>query len=173
MLRNRCTPTGTAAVAAATLLVGVLLAGCGGGSGPSKSQYVAKADAVCGSTSTQTTPLIRKVATSALALSAGGASAVARLAGAVGELYGVASASLEKLRKLEQPSGAHAAIGRFLAPYATVVGAIGEAATSLGEGKVLRALTLLEQVRSASEQATSGARAYGLTRCETVLSALA
>ncbi len=160
-----------AAAVALTLAVALVLAGCGS-SAPTKSQYIAKAGAMCATASAQTAPLIKQVTASAVALSTGGASAATRLASAVSQLHTVASSNLEKLQNLEQPSGEHATIERFLTPFASVVSAIGQAATALGKGQAQQALGLLEQIRPSSEQATSAARAYGLTQCETVLSAL-
>jgi len=161
-----------ATAAALTLALALVLGGCGS-SAPTKSQYIAKAGAICATASTQTAPLIKQVTASAVALSTGGASAVARLASAVSQLHTVAASNLEKLQKLEQPSGDHAAIERFLTPFAGVVSAIDQAATALGKGQAQQALGLLEQIRPSAEQATSAAHAYGLTQCETVLSALA
>jgi hypothetical protein len=45
-------------IAAAALSSVLALAARGGGSGPSKSQFVAKSDAICKATQAQTTPLI-------------------------------------------------------------------------------------------------------------------
>jgi hypothetical protein len=50
-------------VAAASVLA---LAGCGGSSGPSKPQYIAKADTICTATQTQTAPLIHQIAAAGL-----------------------------------------------------------------------------------------------------------
>lgn len=161
-----------ASAAAVALAVVLALAGCGS-SAPTKSQYIAKAGAICTTASTQTAPLIKQVTAAAVALGTGGASAAARLASVMSQLHAVGASNLEKLQKLEQPSGEHAAIERFLTPFSSVVSAIGQAAAAVEKGQGQQALGLLEQVRPASEQATSGARAYGLTQCETVLSALA
>ncbi len=171
-LRLSLLPRIPAAALALALAVALMLAGCGS-SAPTKSQYIAKAGAICATASTQTAPLIKQVTVAAVSLSLGHASSVAKLASAVGQLHAVAASNLEKLQKLEQPSGEHAAIERFLTPFAGVVSAIGQAAAALEKGEAQQALGLLEQIRPASEQATSGARAYGLTQCETVLSALA
>jgi len=163
----------SSALSAVALLAVLALAGCGS-SAPTKSQYLAKANAICASTSTQTAPLIHQVTAAAagLAPGAGAAREVATLAGAMQRLHAVATSSLTKLQKLEQPSGAHAAIERFLKPFAAVVSAIEQAAGALQKGQPQQALGMLEQVRPTSVQASSGAQAYGLTQCTTVLAAL-
>lgn len=168
--RMRPTPM-TKLAAALSVCAALALAGCGT-SAPSKSQYVAKADAVCARASAKTAPLIRQVTAAAAALATGGASAAVQLGKLLAELHGVANASVEELRKLKQPSGEHAAIERFVKPFSEVAGAIGKAAAALEKGQARQALELLEQIRPASEQATAGSRAYGLKQCETVLAAL-
>jgi len=160
--------TAPAALALAAVLA---MAGCGS-SAPTKAQYVAKADAICAAESARTAPLIGQVTAAASALGTGGASGARKLESTVAELLAVTATYLARLQKLEQPSGAHAAIGRFLTPLAGVVGAIGQAATALDAGQSQQALGLLEKARPTAAQATSGAREYGLVRCETVLGAL-
>lgn len=160
------------AVAVSGLLA---LAGCGGSSGPSKAQYVAKADAICTTAHTQTAPLIQQVAAAGASLASGGAGAASgarRLASVVQRLHDVAAAGLAQLRALRQPSGDHAAIERFLTPLASVVDAIGQAATALGSGQAPQALALLQQVAPVAQQVASAAQAYGLTQCGSVVSAL-
>ncbi len=149
----------------------LLLAGCGS-SGVSKSQYVAKANASCAATSASTGPLIRQVTAEATALPKTGASGVAQLAATVDQLHDAVAAGYSKLEQLQQPSGAHAAIERFLAPYSTIAGGMAQAITSLGKGQVQQALTELEGLRPASEQAASAAQAYGLTKCASGFSTL-
>lgn len=162
----------SSAAAVAALASALVLAGCGS-SAPSKSQYVAKANALCVSASAQTAPLIREVTAAAAALATKGASAATQMASALTQLHSLAAADLAKLQALKQPSGAHAEIERFLTPFASVVSALGQAASALQKGQAQQVLGMLEQVRPASEQAAAGARAYGLTKCETVLAALA
>ena len=64
------------------------------------------------------------------------------------------------------------AIKRFLTPLAQVVDAIGKAAAALESGQLPAALALLQQAGPVAQDATAGARAYGMHRCETVLAAL-
>jgi hypothetical protein len=160
-------------IAAATAGGLLILTGCGGSGGPSKSQYIAKADAVCATAHTQTAPLIGQVAAAGASLASGAAGAARRLAAAVQRLHEVAAGGLAQLRALRQPSGDHAAIERFLTPLASVVDAIGQAATVLGSGQAPQALGLLQQVQPVARQVTSAAQAYGLRECGSLFSALA
>jgi len=161
----------SAAACASALIAALAVAGCGS-SAPTKSQYIAKADTICTTASAQTAPLIHQVTEAAVALGTGKASSVPQLASAITRLHEVAKTYLTQLEKLEQPSGEHAQIERFLTPFASVVSAIGQAASALQKGQAQQALGILEQVRPASQQATAGAQAYGATSCETVLAAL-
>ncbi len=158
---------------AATALSSVLaLAACGGSSGPSKSQFVAKSDAICKATQAQTTPLIHQITAGGAALITGGASAARQIAPTVQRLHTVAASGLTKLKALAQPSGDHAAIQKFLTPLASVIDAIGKAATALSQGQGPQALALLQQAQPLAGAVTSAAQAYGLPRCESVISAL-
>jgi hypothetical protein len=157
------------AVALSSLLA---LAGCGGSSGPSKSQYVAKADGICKAAQTQTAPLINEVAAGAASLVSGGARSARQLATVLERLHSLAAGSLAQLRALRQPSGDHAAIERFLTPFASEVDAIGQAATALDGGQAPQALAHLEQVQPTAQQVTSAAQAYGLRQCASVISAV-
>lgn len=162
------------ATAFAWLAISGLLAlsGCGGGAGPGKSAYIAKANAICQRASSQTAPLIKQVTSLAGSLTSGSSSAAQRLAGTLGRLHTAAAGSLAQLQRLKQPSGDHAAIERFLTPLGRVVDAIGKAAVAVGSGQVPAALGLLEQAGPVAEDATAAAQAYGMRQCETVLAAL-
>jgi hypothetical protein len=157
------------AVAVSGLLA---LAGCGGGGGPSKSQYIARADAICQAAQSQTAPLIQQITAAGASLVSGGAPSARRLATAVQRLHDVAAGSLAQLRALRQPSGDHGAIERFLTPLASVVDAIGQAATALGSGQAPQALALLQQVQPVAQQVASAAQVYGLRQCGSVVLAL-
>ena len=151
----------------------LVLSGCGGGSGgPGKAAYVAKANAICQSASSQTAPLIKQVTSLAGSLTSGRSSAAPHLAGTLSRLHTVAADYLARLQRLKQPSGDRAAIKRFLTPLAQVVDAIGKAGAAVGSGQVPAALGLLEQAGPVAQDATSAAQAYGMRQCETVLSAL-
>jgi hypothetical protein len=157
------------AVAISCLLA---LAGCGGGGGLSKSQYIAKADPICRAAQTQTAPLIQQVTAAGAALATGGTDSAHRLATAVQRLHDVAAGGLAQLRALRQPSSDHAAIERFLTPLASLVDAIGQAATALGSGQAPQALALLQRVQPIAQQVTSAAETYGLRQCGSVVSPL-
>jgi hypothetical protein len=157
------------AVAISCLLA---LAGCGGGGGLSKSQYIAKADPICQAAQTQTAPLIEQLTVAGASLVSGGTGSARRLATVVQRLHAVAAGSLAQLRALRQPSGDHAAIERFLTPLASLVDAIGQAAIALGSGQAPQALALLQRVQPIAQQVTSAAETYGLRQCGSVVSPL-
>lgn len=166
-------PRGTRAILAA--LAGsavIVLAGCAS-SRPTKAQYTADANAICRSASTQTTPLLEQLTSAAESLSSGGQTAARELTSALQKLHTAASSSLAKLRALEQPAAGHAAIERFLSPFATVTEALGQAAKAASAGQPQQALTRLAAAASASRQMTGAARAYGITQCEIIFAALA
>jgi len=158
-----------AAVAAASLL----LAGCGV-SRPTKTQYTARANAICRTASSKTTPLIEQLmaAAESLSVSAGGESVERQLASALQQLHPDAASALTQLRALEQPAAGRTAIERFLTPFASVTDGLRQAATAAAAGERQKALTELENVASDSVQMTSAAKAYGMTQCERVLAAL-
>lgn len=160
-----------AATTLAPLACAVVLCGCGS-STVSRSEYSAKANAVCATADRQTAVLVRHITSDAVALSGGGVKAVARLAGAVQDLHDETATDLAQLQKMQQPSGDRAAIERFLTPFATVVTTIGRAAAMLTRAPQ-QAVAALEQLRPTAEKAIAGARAYGLERCEGVFTALA
>jgi len=149
----------------------VALAACGS-SGPTKSQYVAKAQTICANAKKQTEPLIRQITASAGALVKHDTHAITTIGTSMGQLHGIAATTLEKLRKLKQPSGDHAAIERFLTPFAGVTSALGHAATSLTEDQSQQAFATLEQLRPVSQEARSGAQAFGLAQCKTMIASL-
>lgn len=166
---SRRTPTILAVLALCSPLG---LAGCAV-SRPTKAQYTVKAGAVCHTASAESAPLIERLASVGKSLKPGGQTAATRtLTGVLQELHAAASSSLAELRALEQPAAGHAAIARFLTPFATVVGALGQAQAAAGAGKPKQALAQLEQTATASAQMTAAAKAYGMTQCETVLPAL-
>jgi hypothetical protein len=163
-------PNITAVVATGVVLV---FSGCGGGGGPSKSEYIARANTICQTASSQTAPVIKQVTSLAGALSSGSSSAGPRLASTLQRLHTVAAGYLMQLQRLKQPSGDHSAIEAFLTPLAQVVDAIGKAANAVGRGQVPAALGLLQQASPVAQRATAAAQAYGMRQCETVLTALA
>jgi hypothetical protein len=157
------------------------LAACGG-SGPSsssttskpkaptKAQYVRQVDAICRTVETQTAPLVKQVVPLAEALVIGGTpNAATKLASLVSTLHTDAAADLAHLRALTEPSGAHAAVERFLSPLSTIVASVGQAVTTLRGKTPANAVGLLSQLSSTAQQVKTAARAYGLVQCEQVL----
>jgi hypothetical protein len=155
----------------AALAVGgaIALAGCGS-SAPSKAQYQAKADAICRDTRAQTAPLISELTAAAQSLSAASRSSAGELDSTLRQLHTTASGSLAKLRALAQPTGGHATIERFLGAFASIVGALDQAAASAQAGHLQQALAQLAAAESASRQLASAAKDYGMADCETILS---
>ena len=161
-----CMPTtAKAALAALTVIVSLLLAGCGGASRPTQAQYAAKADAICHTASTQTGPLVTQLASAAGSLSSGGQTAARQLTEALQSLHDAAAGSLAKLRALEQPSN-HAAVQEFLSSYATVTDALTGAAASAAAGQPQQALAKLQSALSASRQMAAAAKTSGMASCE-------
>jgi hypothetical protein len=148
-----------------------VLAGCGGSSGPTKAQYIEKADAACAAAHTQTAPLIESVlASTATALRSPSAAGARLLAADVQRLHAIALADLAKLKAVKQPSGEHAAVERFLKPLSSAIETVGQAGAALSSGQGAHGLALLEQLQSTLPQLASAASAYGLKQCESVLS---
>ena len=155
------------------LAIAVALAACGGSSGPTKSEYAARADAICKEAQEHTTPLIRQLASSATSLTTGGAAGAHQVTGMVQNLHSVAAGYLTRLESLKQPSGDHAAIEQFLTPLSHVVTTIGQASTVLASGQPQQGLALLlQQAQPEAQRVASAAQSYGLTQCGMLLSAL-
>lgn len=153
-------------VCAAAALVPALAA-CGSSSsgGPSKAQYVAKADAICNAASTKTAALISKIAAAGPALGSGSAKAAREIAPTVKQVHEEGAASLSQLRALKQPKGDKKAIEGFVVPLTNIDAAISQAASSLSAGKASTALAQLANVQADAEGEISAAHAFGVARC--------
>jgi hypothetical protein len=161
-------PSATRGAACLVAVVGALaIAGCGGSSGPSKSQYIAQADAICQAALARTAPLIKQVGAAAISLTPASAR---RLAPVVQRLHTVGASYLARLRALKQPSGDHDAIDAFLTPAGHVVDALGRAAVPLSSGQPPAALAILQQAAPEAQTATAAAQAYGFHQCGSILS---
>ena len=156
-------------VLVAVSAVGLLaLAGCGGSSGPTKAQYVAKANTICADARKQTLPLIGALKSSiASVLSGGSEKPLIRVAK---RLNTTASATLTRLRAIARPDADSAKIARFLKPLSGVVADLGQLASTLGAGNTADALAALEREQATGAKVVKAAQAYGLTRCSTLLS---
>jgi len=157
---------------ALALASALALGACGSGSSsPSKSEYVARADAICRAARAQTLPLIRSAASSAAELLKSGSPAAAHtLAPELSRLHAIAAGDLARLQHIQQPSGDHAAIERFLRPLRSGVETVAEAGVHLSKGETEQALAGLTFLQATASQVASSARAYGLSGCEDVLS---
>ncbi len=157
------TPRGAAALAA----VGVVLAGCGGGSsGPTKADYIARADKICRQARSAALPLVKQVTAGGFSLSP---SEAKKLAGVASQLHTVEARYLAQLQALEQPSADKKAIAAFLTPAASVVKAIDSAAAALQRGDLVTTLGLLNEAQSAGSEAKTAADAYGFKDCGSAL----
>lgn len=154
--------------------IAAVLAGCGSSSnsGVTKAQYVAKADAICKAAAAQTGPIVGRIIAAGPALASANAKTAKEIAPLVGRLHEQAASSLAQLRALKEPNADHSGIERFLSPLTNVVGAVGQAASTLRAGQGSAALGLLAQVQPEAQQAASAAQAYGVGPCGSVLSAL-
>lgn len=153
---------------ASLLVLALVASGCGGGTkGPSKADYIARADRICLTTKTQTAPLVRQLADAA----SGSVSAARarRLAGVLGQLHTMGAGYVASLQRLDQPSGDRAEIQRFLAASREVVDALGQATSELRAGNVTGALALLQAGTPTAERANAAAQAYGFKQCVSVL----
>lgn len=159
------------------------LAGCGGGggaattttaSGPTRAQYLTRANAICAVARLQTAPLIARVkrSLSVAALLTGGATLVRTLGSVVSRLHADAAAGLAKLRALPQPAADHAAIAAFLRPLGKLIGYVGQAAALLLKAEPLNAYAVLAPATPTSNQVKGAARTFGADQCGAVLSAL-
>ncbi len=149
------------------------LAACGSSkpkaSGPTKAEYITKANAICKAAGEKTAPLISKLEAGGAALASGSPAAARELASVVAKVHEYGVASLSQLRSLKQPKGEAAAIERFLSPLSNVVAAAGQAASSLGSGQASAALGLLAHVETEAQAATKAADSYGVTPCGSVV----
>ena len=149
---------------AAILALAVLavLAGCGGGGGPSKADYIAKADKICRAARTDALPMIRQMTAGG---TSPGAAQARQLAGVTAKLHATEARYLGRLRALDRPSGDSDAIEKFLAPATQVVDAIDSASSALRGGDVATALSLLGRAQFAAAEAKNAADAYGFKAC--------
>lgn len=151
--------------AAAALIPGLAACGSSSSGGPTKEQYVAKADAICNAASTKTAALISKIAAAGPALASGSAKAAREIAPTVRQVHEQGAASLAELRALKQPKGDKKAIEGFVVPLTNIVAAIREAASSLSAGQASTALAHLANVQADVEREISAAHAFGVARC--------
>ncbi len=156
-------------VAALVVGIAIVLAGCGSSSSSAKARYVSKAEAICKAARAQTGPLIDDVTAAAGTVATGGTVSAQRVAGDLERLHTVAAGYLAQLEQLKPPSGDHAAVERFLTPFAKIVDELGTAASAVAAGQMPRALALLEHAGPVAQDASNGAQAYGLGQCAEVL----
>jgi hypothetical protein len=151
--------------AAAALAPALGACGSGSSSGPTKKQYVAKADAICNAAAAKTAPLISRVAAAGPALASGSPKTAREIAPALKQVYEEGAASLAELQALKQPDGDKKAIEGFVSPLTNVVAADSQAYSSLSAGQAAAALGLLAKVQADAQRVTSAAQAFGVAPC--------
>lgn len=155
-------------IAASAALALLTLSACGGGqaTGPSRADYIARAERICRDTTAQAAPLLRRFAAGAASLNA----TSARKLAPVGErIHALASAYIARLRALPQPAADRAKIARFLSLSREVIDGLGQAATALSAGHTVEVLGTLQGVQATANDANAAAVAYGLRDCAKVL----
>jgi hypothetical protein len=160
------------AIFAASMITAVLAAGCGG-SGSTKTDFIAKANAICHSASTKTAPLARQLITAAASLSSSsGRGAADHLTSALRQLDSTATNTLTKLHSLKLPSADHTEIERFLTAFASANDGLSRAARAAEAGQPEQALSELKSLLSDAQRMARTAKASGLTVCENALGAI-
>ena len=151
------------------IAVAALAAGCGGGDGgPTKAEYIARADRICQATKAETAPLVQQLTAAAGSGSVTTAQA-RKLARVAGRLQTMGAAYVARLKALDRPSGDTGDVDRFLTSSGQVVDALGRAAAALKTGNVTGALGLLQANTVTAAAAGSAAQAYGFKECVSVL----
>lgn len=162
-----------AKLAVLVLLAALALAACGGGSsGPTKSQFDSKANAICKTVAVQTASLEKTVAARVPALAAGNTSSLGTLATDLAKLHTDAAAAQAKLQALKQPSGTRKQIEKFLTPLSSLVDFIRKGAAALDKRNAAAAISALEGAQALPQKITTAAGSSGLTQCEAIFSSL-
>jgi hypothetical protein len=133
---------------------GLLLAACGGGGGLSKTDYVAKANAVC-----------RDAAAKVTALDASGQSDVAQLPKVAGQVVAVQRKALDRLEAIKAPKEDRAEIARWIALVDQTIDQAEVSARSQRSGDITRAIAANLNGAALDKRADQLARSYGLRRC--------
>jgi hypothetical protein len=138
----------------------VLLAGCGGASSNTKTDFVARANAICTQTLDQTRAVTPPTST---AQSGGG------LAAYLGHLVPLLQSEADQIRALKRPAGGTARdrlmLSRYLAALGQVVTAYREleAAAKRGDAQAIASVEAALRANPAADLAAS----YGLRSCGT------
>lgn len=158
----------------AAALVAVAVAGCGGGSsepkGPTKAEFVAKADAICAPFNARAKVLLGQVGSNAVNAILGGGS-VQQFAPLLDEAVGLATKANRSLQALEPPQteqGGAIAMQRSLGEQVTRLAALRDAAQAddLGSFQRVGTMLLAEQARTARLQQSYGFRECGKSLTE-------
>lgn len=165
-------PRRLVAIFAASVTGVVLVAGCGS-SGSTKTDFIAKANAICRSASTKTAPLAQELIAAAASLSSSsGHSAGHHLTTALRKLDSTATNTLTRLQSLKLPTADRAEIERFLTAFASANDGLGRAAKAAGSGQPEQALSELKSLAADAGRMVRAAKASRLTVCENALGAV-
>ena len=142
------------------LAVAVLVAACGGGHQYTKADFVARANAICTKTLSQTRAITPPASTS----QPGSA-----LSAYLGELVPLLQSEADQIRGLDHPTGGTAQDRRTLSQYLTALGQVVasyrqlEAAAKRGDAQAIASVEATLRANPASDLAAS----YGLRSCGT------
>ncbi len=142
------------------LAVVVLLSACGGASGNTKADFVARANAICTKTLSQTRALTPPSSTA----QPGGA-----LAAYLGQLVPLVASEADQIRALKRPSGGTAQDRQTLSQYVAAIGQVVaayrqlQAAARRGDTQAIASVEATLRASPAADLAAS----YGLRSCGT------
>ena len=145
------------ALALASALVGALLVGCGGSSGPTKAAYIQKADAICarGDTQIQSVPKPQ--------LTGGSAQIIKSLGDYVDKVLPYAQNVVTQLQALQRPAADQAVLKRYFTSLQDAVGKLRTLAAAARSGNAAAVQAGAKAL--SSTQPDTLARQYGFKRC--------
>jgi len=138
----------------------LFLAACGGSSGPTKADYVRKANSVC-----------RDAAKQVAALEVPGSDDVGDMPKSAAEVVAVQRAALERIRDLKAPKQDRTEIAKWIALVDQTIDQAEVSARSQKDGDITRAVTANVNGAALDRRADEIARSYGLRTCVQAASA--
>ncbi|HEY7136612.1 MAG TPA: hypothetical protein VIB48_16280 [Acidimicrobiia bacterium] len=151
MGRRGSRPTGGAAVAAS--LAAILLAACGGSSGPTKAEYTKQAAAICRDANDSVTK-VRADATTTSALAA-----------SIGQVVSIEQGAARRVRALRAPKGDEAVLRQWLGLVDETLAELDAAAHAAATGDGAAAGAANQRAKALDQQADAIADRYGLDAC--------
>lgn len=144
-------PVGGAVLAAA--LTTMLLAGCGGSSGPTKAEYTKQAAAICRDANDSVTK-VRADATTTSALAA-----------SIGRVVSIEQDAARRVRALRAPKGDEAVLRQWLGLVDETLDELGTAGHAAATGDGAAADAANQRAKVLDRQADAIATRYGLDAC--------